>query len=191
MNRTIHHCGSSLRGWTMAELLIALAIASLLSAGLTVGAVTTQKSFIASRYHMDAQAQQMRLMDYMNLDLRRALTVSTEFARLTLTIPDYYDSIGQPRDPVIKSGLAVYGSATRTVSYYKEGSTVFRAEGDTLVALATDVEDFQMTFQDLGQSIRVSVTFLPKFQFDSKKWEAMRSGTTSYTTTLLRNKRQY
>lgn len=175
----------------MAELLIALAIASLLSAGLTVGAVTTQKSFIASRYHMDAQAQQMRLMDYMNLDLRRALTVSTQFGRLTLTIPDYYDSIGQARDPAIKGGLAVYGSATRTVSYYKQGSTVFRGEGDTLVALATDVEDFQMTFQDLGQSIRVSVTFLPKFQFDSKKWETMRSGTTSYTTTLLRNKRQY
>jgi hypothetical protein len=175
----------------MAELLIALAIASLLSAGLTVGAITTQKSFIASRYHMDAQAQQMRLMDYMNLDLRRALTVNTEFGRLTLTIPDYYDSTGQPRDPAIKGGLAVYGSASRTIRYYKDGSTVFRSEGDALVALATDVEDFQMSFQDLGQSIRVSVTFLPKFQFDSKKWESMRAGTTSYTTTLLRNKRQY
>lgn len=183
--------GTALRGWTMAELLVAMAITSLLSAGLAVGAITIQKSFIASRYHMEAQAQQMRLMDSMNLDLRRALTVTADPGRLSMTIPDYYDSQGLPRDPEIKNGRAVYGTTSRTIRYHKDGSTIYRNDGGFDQALATDVSDFQLAFLDLGQSIRVSVTFLPKYQFfQAQKWESMRAGTASFATTLLRNKRQ-
>jgi type II secretory pathway component PulJ len=176
--------------WTLAEIMVAMSISSLLCAGLITGSLTLQKSFIASRHHILAQAEQMRLTDYMNLDLRRALTVSTANGRLTLTIPDYYDSFGQPRDPQIKNGLAVYGTNSKTVTYYKDGSTIYRMESSSLTAIANDVSDFQLTFLDLGQSIQVSVTFIPRFQFSSSTQSGVRSGTATYTTTLLRNKRQ-
>src|SRR5688572_18908860 len=100
--------------WTLAELMVAMAISSLLCAALITGSIAIQKSFMASRHHVLAQAEQMRLMDYMNLDLRRALSVSTTSTTLTVTIPDYYDSSGQPRDPQITKGLAAYGPSPKT-----------------------------------------------------------------------------
>jgi prepilin-type N-terminal cleavage/methylation domain-containing protein len=108
-------------GWTLTELLVAMAVASVMTAGVIAGAITIQRSFAASRHHVDSQAQQMRLMDFMGLDLRRALTVGTADGGLQITIPDYYDADGEPRDPQISGGLAPYGRrpspfpTTRTV----------------------------------------------------------------------------
>jgi hypothetical protein len=177
-------------GATISELVISLSIASAMAGGLLVGALSIQKSFQASRHHVNAQSQQLRLMDYINLDLRRALTVNTANGRLTVSIPDYYDANGQPRDPQIVKSLAVYGSAPRTIAYFKEGSTIYRSEGGKSTALATEVLDFKLLFQDLGQSIMVSVTFLPKFQLSGKDQESVRNATATFSTTLLRNKRQ-
>lgn len=178
------------RGWTMTELLMAVTVSSVLVAGLTVAAYTIQRSFQASKHHVNAQAQQMRLMDYINLDLRRALAVSTSNGKLTVKIPDYYDADGFPRDPVIGKGMATYGSAPKTVEYYRDGTGIYRADSAEKLALATDVSDFQLTFQDFGQSILVKVTFLPKFQLSQKEQENVRQGTAMFSTTLLRNKRQ-
>ena len=177
-------------GATISELVISLSIASAMAGGLLVGALSIQKSFQASRHHVNAQAQQLRLMDYINLDLRRALTVSTANERLTVSIPDYYDASGEPREPRIVRSLAVYGNAPKTISYFKEGATIYRSEGGKNTALATDVVDFKLTFLDLGQSIKVSVTFLPKFQLSGKDVEGVRTATATFSTTLLRNKRQ-
>ncbi len=178
------------RGWTLTELLIGMAAASVLCAGLITGAISLLKSFAASKHHIVAQAEQMRLTDYMNLDLRRALTVSTDNSRLTITIPDYYDSDGLPRTPKIQGGTAVYGTSSKEIVYYKNGATIYRQEGTRLTALANDVSNFQLTFLDLGQSIQVSVTFVSRFQFSTATRASSRDGTATTTTTLLRNKRQ-
>jgi len=179
------------RGWTLTELMTAMAVASLMTAGLVIGTVTIQRSFMASRHHIEAQAQQMRLMDYMTLDLRRALKVVTGNGTLSVTIPDYYNADGTPRDPQISGGQAVYGSQPVTIQYYKSGATIYRCAGDTTTALATDVADFQLTFLDAGQSIQIGVTFVPTYQFAGNNTENVRLGTAIYTNTLLRNKRQY
>lgn len=181
---------TAIEGWTLSELMVAIAVSSLLCGGLVTGSLLLQKSFMASRYHILAQAQQMRLADYMDLDLRRALTVSTANGRLTMTIPDYYDSIGNPRDPQIQNGTAVYGPSTKTITYYQTGATIYRTEGATTTALASDVSDFQLVFLDLGQSIQISVTFIPKFQFSTQAQASARNGTAITSTILLRNKRQ-
>ena len=178
------------KGWTISELLIAATASSVLAAGLMVGAYTIQKSYQASRHHVTAQAQQLRLMDYINLDLRRALTVDAQLERLKITIPDYYDSEGNPRDPEIVRGSALYGTSNTLIQYYRQNGTIYRSEGAETTAIATDVSDFKLTLQDLGQSIGVSVTFLPRFQMSGGDAETARSGTSTYSTTLLRNKRQ-
>jgi len=176
--------------WTLTELMVSMAASTILCCGLVTGSILLQKCFLASRKHVIAQAEQMLLMDYMNLDLRRALTVSTNFGKLTLTIPDYYDSTGNPRDPQIHNGTAVYGPSPKTISYYQNGATIYRSDGATLLPLATNVSDFQLAFQDFGQSIKVSISFIPTFQFSTTGQANARNGTATYTTTLLRNKRQ-
>lgn len=183
------HYPASRHGWTLTEVMLAMAITSVLFATLVTGSLAIQKSFAASRHHIDAQAQQMRLLDQMTLDLRQALTVTVEGRRLTLTVPDYLDDSGQPRDPSISHGQAVYGVGPRTVVYYPVGAVIYRCEGAEVLAMATDVADFQLTFQQSGQSVTVGLTFLPKFQFAGTSRESVRAGTASHTTTLLRNKR--
>jgi prepilin-type N-terminal cleavage/methylation domain-containing protein len=179
-----------IRGWTLTELMMAAAISGVLVTGLLIGAASIQRSYFASRHHVDSQAQQMRLMDFMNLDLRRALSVTTESERLVVRIPDFYGNDGEPRDPQIVRGQAIYGATPKKVEYYREGSAIFRKEGDVRTELATEVTDFKLVFKDLGQSIMVSVTFLPKFQFSGSNAESVRGGTATFSTTLLRNKRQ-
>ena len=176
-------------GWTLTELLLATSISTMLSAGLITAIISLQKSFLASRYHIVAQSEQMLLLDYMGLDLRRALSVTTSATELTITIPDYYGTNGAPRDPQIQGSQAAYGPTPKTIRYYKTGSIIYRNEGGVPSVLATNVSDFQMTFQDLGQSINVTITFVPKYQLWGQKINDRRASTTTYTSTLLRNKR--
>jgi type II secretory pathway pseudopilin PulG len=176
-------------GLTLLELLFATSITGVMVGGLLVGAVLIQRSFTASRHYLDAQAAQVRLIDYMSLDLRRALTVSTSENQLSLTIPDFYSSDGEPRTPRIQGSSAVYGSSAPKISYYKAGSTIYREEGGKTTAIASDVADFQLVFTDNGQSISMSVTFEPRFQLSSSHRASVRDGTAAFSTTLLRNKR--
>ena len=176
-------------GLTLLELLFATSITGVMVGGLLVGAVLIQRSFAASRHYLDAQAAQVRLIDYMSLDLRRALTVSTSENQLSLTIPDFYSSDGEPRTPMIQGSSAVYGGAAPSISYYKQGSTIYRRAGGVSTPIASDVADFQLVFTDNGQSISMSVTFEPRFQLSSSKRASVRDGTAAFSTTLLRNKR--
>jgi hypothetical protein len=178
------------RGATLVETVVSAAITTVMAAGLLVGAITVQKSFAASRHHIDAQAQQMRVTDYLALDLRRALTVTTATDQITLTIPEYFDGSGTPILPTVNGGRIKYGPNPITVTYFKRADTIVRQEGNVETIIATDVDDFQLNFQDLGQSVTASVTFIPRFQFSSNANASVRDGTATYATTLLRNKRQ-
>jgi len=189
MKRPIAGTRYGTAGLTLLELLFATSITGVMVAGLLVGAVLIQRSFAASRHYLDAQAAQARLIDYMALDLRRALTVTTSNNALTMTIPDFYETDGEPRTPGIQGGTAIYGPRPRSISYYKDGQTIYRKEETTVTTLATDVADFQLLFTDSGQSISVSVTFEPRFQLSSAARASVRDGTAAYSTTLLRNKR--
>ena len=157
--------------------------------------VALQKSTSASYHHIRSQIQQARLVDYIARDLRRALTVNVGNSQsgetLSLTIPDYYAADGAPQDPVIVNGGIVYGNAAGIpISYFKSGGNVIRRANGQDEILATDVEQFQFDFTDNGeQAISVSISFVPRFQFSATNWETNREATTTYSTTLLRNKR--
>lgn len=61
---------------------------------------------------------------------------------------------------------------------------------DKTSILATDVQQFVFDFTDDGeQAISVSISFVPKFQFSARDTQSLRLATTTYATTLLRNKR--
>ena len=179
---------NSTNAFTLSELMVSIAVISLIFAVLLTGSIALQRSFNASMKYVKSQAEQVRVLDYMSMDLRRALTVSTANSQLLLTIPDYYDANGNPRMPSITDGYAVYGSAANAVSirYYKDGSSIMRSSGGTTVAIAQNVEDFQFNFSDFGQVIQVSISFVPTFSQNGNQ-EAARGGTTATIRTLLRN----
>ncbi len=191
MKRAANNIGSQW-GFTLVEILIATSISSVLAGSLLVASMTIQRNFSACEDHVTAQADQMRLLDYVALDLRRALTVSIVNNTITLTIPDYYDSSGDPRDPVINSGEIDYGdpSAPVTISYYKQNDKIFRNVDGVLTQIAENVDDFQIEATDSGDdSVSVSVSFLPQFRLWGSS-DAARDPTTAYSTIMLRNTRR-
>jgi len=188
---------SKLRGFTMPELLVAGTVSLALAAGMYTAVSALQRTSAASLHHTRSQIQQTRLLDYMARDLRAALTVNVDTfqgaERLNLTLPDYYDSTGTPRDPVIDGGTVSYGGsgASVPVQYYKQGDQVFRNANGHLTQLASDLAGFEIHFTDDGkQAVTVAISFVPRYQFAGNTSATVREGTTVYATTLLRNKRK-
>jgi hypothetical protein len=190
-------------GTTLVEVVIASAITVTLSGILAVGLITVQRTFAASEHHANSQTAQIRIVDYIARDLRRALTVAQRSGGngLDLTIPDYYVSsdprIATPRDPQItSSGDVVYGTRSIPVSYYervdaKGNHLVCRSYDGVETILATDIERFELALPEglNGDVITVSVSFVPRFQMSGAAREKMRDGTNVFNSTLLRNKR--
>jgi type II secretory pathway pseudopilin PulG len=197
---SLRHSGS---GATLVEVVVAAAIIVILSAILAVGLVTVQRTFAASEHHAQSQTAQIRIVDYIARDLRRALTVTARAGGtgLDLTIPDYYVSSDTrnvtPRDPQITAkGDVVYGTRSIPISYYERTDArgnhlVCRSYDGVETILATDVERFELALPEglNGDVITVSVSFVPRFQMSSSARQKMRDGTTVFTSTLLRNKR--
>jgi Tfp pilus assembly protein PilW len=190
-------------GTSLVDVLISMAITSMLATAMFVGMLTVQRSFRAARHYAKSQIEQARILDYIARDLRRANSVNVDTfegsERLQLTIPDFYkpDSPSgqarQPRDPVIYRGAIQYGSSANPVriSYYKVGAEIFRSENGSATLLASDVQEFILDYTDSGeQAVSVSVSFVPRFQRNPRNGAALREGTATYATTLLRNKRQ-
>lgn len=178
------------RALTQVEVMVSAAVLSLLCAAVVVGALVIQRSFRATGNYVMKEAAQMRLLDYMALDLRRALTVNTDDGSesIELTVPDFYQPDGTRRQPHIQGGMAYYGNpaAPVQVRYYRANGKLFRQVGSTITNIAAEVEDFNVTFRDEGQVIEVSVSFVPTFRPSG----GSREGTTTVCRTLLRNKRQ-
>ena len=181
-------------GFTLPEVMIAAAIGGVVIGAFLVAATTLQRAFVATQAYSASKRDQMRLTDYLALDLRRALTVqstATGNTILTVTIPDYYDSDGVPRIPTISKLVANYGNpnAPVTVVYSRQGSSVYRKEGNKPQAeIASNVEDFQVTIEDLNKVIKTHISFVPKFQ--PAAGAASRETTTLHNTIWLRNKRR-
>ena len=179
--------------FTLIELLISTAVTSIIVAALFSGAVAMQKCFAAAEDFSNAKCEQMRVTDYLALDLRRALSVTpgTGGTILVATIPDYYEANGAPRVPSIAGRVVNYGNAASpaTVTYTKSGSSIYRQEtGGPNVEIASGVSDFQVTVQDLEKVVKTRISFAPKFQQTGTA--DARLATTVYNTTLLRNKRR-
>lgn len=183
-------------GFALPDLIVSTAITAVLAAGMLVTITTLQKSSAASQHYAESQIRQARILDYVARDLRRALTVAVDTTdggeRITITIPDYYDSRRRPRDPLIVGGSIAYGSAGASipVSYYRRAGSFYRNVNGTETVLASDVADFVADFTDSGkQTVSVTITFVPRYRFSEEQVHALREGSAATITTLLRNKR--
>jgi Tfp pilus assembly protein FimT len=183
------------RAFTLIEMLMTMAGSSLVLTALVVGAVAIVRSLAAVEGYSFSDGDELRVSDYIALDVRRALTASVDANNvLTITIPNYYDTNNSnPKwtnahalDPSFDADGAIkYGAATTTIKYYKLSSNFIREVNGAANTIATNVSSFQVNSQDLTSSVSCSITFSPSFT--TLPGPGPVTGTTLYSNTFLRN----
>jgi prepilin-type N-terminal cleavage/methylation domain-containing protein len=205
-----HSTNKKLHGFTLIETTVGLSISSIVFLAAITASVGLQKSFNAIDNFFATHMQQVRIIDYLNRDVKRGLIVTTsaDLKSVSITVPNYIIQAGDPealanpsligtaRTPTItysRSGSQVnYGSSTSSVVYAINGQTIQRTENGvvTMIAFSTDQLVPQTTNVELANTeyTNTSVTFLPIFTTGNAVAE--RSGTTVCATSYLRNRRR-
>jgi len=198
------------RGFTLAEIMIAMAASAVVFGGTMTSTTALQISFNAIDNYFATHMQQIRIVDYLSRDVKRGLIVTTsvDLQTVTITTPNYIiqagdpeaianpSLIGAPRTPTITytpSGPQVnYGNTTSTIVYSINGLSILRTENGTITTIASSTDQLvpETTDVELANTeyTKTSVTFQP--MFTSGGSVAQRSGTTVFSTAYLRNKRR-
>ena len=168
--------------FTLAELMVSLGVTSVIMAGLVTGTIALQKGFASADYSIRCQLDEMRVVDYITRDLRRATGATTENAgrKLVLTLPDQRDPVTNTlRVPVVTDGAVCYGGAPVTVAYYIEGDRFIREEGGVRTAIASKrLESFFVSL-DAAQTVTFQLAFTPTYSASSGYGEAAATIVTS------------
>lgn len=121
-------------GFTLLEMATSLGCGSFILAAVIAAGVSLQRSYSAFEGYSTVEGDQLRVLDYIALDCRRATAASVTTTtvsngaenitvnQLVLTLPAYYsaiDSSAVPNTPVLgSSGVTYGGGSTVTVKYY-------------------------------------------------------------------------
>jgi prepilin-type N-terminal cleavage/methylation domain-containing protein len=201
-----HHSHQS--GFTLAEIMMAMAIAVVIFAAIITASIAMQKSFNAVDHYFATHIQQVRIIDYLNRDVKRALicTTSANQQTVTLTIPKYIiqsgdaeavsnpSLVGAMRSPTLSTttSLVNYGTTTSTVVYSINGASILRTEDGVVTTVASSTDSLVPKDSDTEltntEYTTMSVTFLPIFTSGNVADE--RTGTTVFSLAYLRNKRR-
>ena len=153
-------------GFTLVELLVSLAISAVVLTQILVVTFSLERSFEAADYRMNAQNDQLRVLDYLSRDLHMASAVSVQNSgtAVTLTLPSGDPSaldlnLGTLLNPLL-AGSAV-PSNTVAVSYYVLGGQLIRETNGTQTVLANTVADLEFTRQDTFMVI--DLLFTPQY----------------------------
>jgi len=180
--------------FTLVEAMMAMACGSFILAAVLTAGTALQRSFMAVQGYSVAEGDQLRVSDYIALDCRRAVSASVANNVLTLTLPQYYDNSGNPITPTFDAnGKIQYGSGTVTVRYYTSGPNFVRevtspgvsASTTATTVVASNVDSFTVSPQDLSSSVSCTITFAPRFT--SLTDPGPINGTTVFSSTFLRN----
>jgi len=197
-------------GFTLSEMLVSLSLSSIILAAAIMSGVSLQKSFAAIDNYFSTQMQQIRIIDYLNRDVKRGLVVTTsvDLQSVTMSVPKYIiqagdpeaiadpEAVGLPRTPTVaytSSGWQVnYSPSMATVVYSISGSSILRTENGVVTTIASSTDQLVPSWTDVDlantEYTSTSVTFMPIFNLAGNA--ADRTGTTLYATAYLRNKRR-
>src|SRR5438874_3746781 len=179
-------------GFAITELIVSAAIFSSISLGLLMGFTSLERNYVATSDFTLNHADEMRISDYMAMDLRRAIAVQSAENDTTIFIPTYYDQTGSPQTPTLDGeGGVIYGAAGSSVRvhYYLMAGTIYRQQDNAAATpLAVKVQDFVFDVTDAGKVVTTRITFNPTFNSAGAS-SAATTATAFYNTTLLRNSR--
>jgi type II secretory pathway component PulJ len=179
-------------GYAITELVVSVSIFCSISLGLLMGFTSLERNYAATTDFSQNHADEMRISDYMAMDLRRAIAVQAAENDTTIYIPAYYDQSGNPQTPALDGqGGVFYGAngSSVTVHYYLMAGTIYRQQDSAAATpLAVNVQDFIFDVTDAGKVVTTRITFNPTFN-SSGASSAATTATAFYNTTLLRNSR--
>jgi type II secretory pathway pseudopilin PulG len=189
--------------FTLLELLISIGIGCTMFGAMMLAMSGNMKSLAMADDYSGATQAEVRAMDYIMRDLRRAssVTIPTGGNSVSLTIPDCYssyDAAGNPASamvtPTIVNGAITYngGSTPLLVTYSVSGTRLLRTQTvqatgavSTLV-ICNNVNNFQLAFTELTTTVSLKITFAPRFRLGSASPAA---GTTLAGTASVRGVR--
>ena len=104
--------GLGRQGFTLIEMLLALAVGSLMLAAIMAASVCLQKSFVAVDDFFTSHLQQVRIIDYLNRDVKRAyiVTSSTNPETVTCVLPNYLIDNGSNQPTRATPTLSLVGN---------------------------------------------------------------------------------
>lgn len=179
-------------GFAISELIVSTSIFCSISLGLLMGFTSLERNYVATSDFSINHADEMRISDYMALDLRRAVSVQAAKNDTTIYIPAYYDQTGNPQTPTLDGqGGVFYGASGSSVKvhYYLMAGTIYRQQDNApALPLAVNVQDFTFDVTDAGKVVTTQITFNPTFNSGGAS-AAATTATAFYNTTLLRNSR--
>jgi type II secretory pathway component PulJ len=117
-------------GFTLVEMMMSLSCGTFILAAVIAASVSLQKSFTAMQSYSTIEGDQLRVLDYISMDCRRATAASVNNGALTLTMPVYYNSSSSPAyqayTPTLSNGAVVYGSGSVQITYAQSGTNFTR-----------------------------------------------------------------
>jgi prepilin-type N-terminal cleavage/methylation domain-containing protein len=139
------------QGFTLAELMIALAISSVTLAATLIASIALQKSFNAIDNYFATQNQQIRIIEYLSRDVKRSyiVTSTTSPQTVTCTIPNYIQADGTRSNPT----LTMSASGGIIVDYGGNGARTLSdvVTSNNSATLTSALANF--TSSDVGKSI--------------------------------------
>ncbi len=186
--------------FTLSEMMIAMAITTIIVAATVTASVALQKSFSAVDKYFATHMQQIRIVGYIARDVKRGLSVTSSVDHQTIVIqipkyiiqagdPENPSRIGTPRDPTLSltDKKINYGASTNEVVYKVIGSSILRTENGVVTTIASSTDNLVPETIDIElantEFTTTAITFKPISMAD-------KNGTVVYSTAYLRNRRR-
>lgn len=172
-------------GFTLAEIIVATGILSIFMSGLMLSWTVVQTTAVNALTYAQLQNDQMRVLDYLKRDVRRATRIEiynganlvtdtdTLGSELRLTIPDYYaDSREEdnahgtktPTEPTMPDASICYGTAL-TVRFSSLNGAALRDEAGISRSVGAATGAFALSFKnETDGSIHCRVAYAQPLQ---------------------------
>src|SRR5437870_10829289 len=124
------------QGFTLIELMFAVAVGALMMAALVAAAVCQHRNFTSVDNYFASHVQQVRIMDYLSRDVKRSyiVTTSTDLQTVTCIIPNYLVDNGSNQPTRATPTLSLVGN--KVVANYQASTVnnVTTTQGSTTVS---------------------------------------------------------
>ncbi len=208
------------QGFTLVEIMVSMGLGMIVLGAIIAASVSLNRTFAAVDNFFSTHLQQVRIIDYLNRDVKRSniAEISANAQTIYCWVPKYVvdagdtdatsDNINTRRTPTItKTGYGYQvnyypgtvqngpgGTSTNSsaVVYSINGQSILRTEDGVVTTIASSTDQLvdQVTDVNLASSGYLSTVVSFLPIFTSNNAAMERAGTTVYSTAYLRNLRR-
>jgi prepilin-type N-terminal cleavage/methylation domain-containing protein len=208
------------RGFTLVEIMVGIGLGTIVLGAIIAASVSLNRTFAAVDNFFSTHLQQVRIIDYLNRDVKRSniAEISADAQTIYCWVPKYIiqpgdsdataDNINTRRTPTVTKKSIGYqvdyypststngpgGTSTNdsAVVYSINGQSILRTEDGVVTTIASSTDQLvdQATDVNLASSGYLSTVVSFLPIFTSNGAAMERAGTTVYSTAYLRNLRR-